>query len=92
MSTKTLTKRQKQILDYVEGYISQNSYAPSLEEIKLALDGNLCRCTGYVKIIQAVQTAAKKMKKKQLHEFASTKEKGLPKSKKKSRHEKDMLS
>jgi len=38
---------------------------PSPEDIKLALDGNLCRCTGYVKIIDAVQTAAKKMKKKQ---------------------------
>jgi len=40
---------------------------PSLEEIKLALDGNLCRCTGYVKIIEAVRTAAKKMRKKQKH-------------------------
>ncbi len=40
---------------------------PSLEEIKLALDGNLCRCTGYVKIIQAVRNAAKKMRKKQIH-------------------------
>jgi len=31
---------------------------PSEEEIKRALSGNLCRCTGYVKIIEAVQTAA----------------------------------
>ncbi|MCX6998813.1 MAG: (2Fe-2S)-binding protein [Candidatus Sumerlaeota bacterium] len=36
--------------------------APSVEEIKTALDGNLCRCTGYVKIIKAVQDAAKRMK------------------------------
>jgi carbon-monoxide dehydrogenase small subunit len=38
---------------------------PSIEDIKLALDGNLCRCTGYVKIIEAVRAAAKKMKKEQ---------------------------
>lgn len=31
---------------------------PNEEQIKLALDGNLCRCTGYVKIINAVQKAA----------------------------------
>ena len=35
--------------------------SPSEGEIKNALDGNLCRCTGYVKIIQAVQKAAQKM-------------------------------
>ena len=31
---------------------------PSVEEIKEALGGNLCRCTGYQKIIKAVQAAA----------------------------------
>jgi len=31
---------------------------PTDEEIKTALVGNLCRCTGYLRIIQAVQTAA----------------------------------
>jgi 4-hydroxybenzoyl-CoA reductase gamma subunit len=31
---------------------------PSEAEIREALGGNLCRCTGYVKIIEAVQTAA----------------------------------
>jgi carbon-monoxide dehydrogenase small subunit len=31
---------------------------PSLDEIKTALSGNLCRCTGYTKIFQAVQSAA----------------------------------
>ncbi|MEM1994009.1 MAG: (2Fe-2S)-binding protein [Nitrososphaerales archaeon] len=35
---------------------------PSEEEIKLALAGNLCRCTGYVKIVEAVKAAAEKMK------------------------------
>jgi len=31
---------------------------PSVDEIKTALSGNLCRCTGYVKIVEAVQEAA----------------------------------
>jgi len=33
---------------------------PSREEIEKALLGNLCRCTGYVRIIEAVQDAAEK--------------------------------
>ena len=31
---------------------------PSEDDIREALSGNLCRCTGYVKIIESVQTAA----------------------------------
>jgi carbon-monoxide dehydrogenase small subunit len=33
---------------------------PSVEEIRTALAGNLCRCTGYTKVIAAVQEAAKR--------------------------------
>ena len=33
--------------------------SPSLEEIKKAISGNLCRCTGYSKIIKAIQCASK---------------------------------
>jgi aerobic carbon-monoxide dehydrogenase small subunit len=35
---------------------------PSEEEIRFGLAGNLCRCTGYDKIVRAVQTAAKEMR------------------------------
>lgn len=34
---------------------------PSEEEVRAALVGNLCRCTGYLRIIQAVLAAAGKM-------------------------------
>ena len=35
---------------------------PSEEEIRFGLAGNLCRCTGYDKIVRAVQDAAKEMR------------------------------
>lgn len=38
---------------------------PSDEEIRDAIDGNLCRCTGYQHIIDSVRLAAKKMAAKQ---------------------------
>ena len=37
---------------------------PNEEEIRYALAGNLCRCTGYDKIVRAVQDAAKVMRRK----------------------------
>jgi carbon-monoxide dehydrogenase small subunit len=36
----------------------EENASPSEEEIRKALEGNLCRCTGYVNIVRAVQTAA----------------------------------
>ncbi|MGB8529108.1 MAG: 4-hydroxybenzoyl-CoA reductase subunit gamma [Rhodoplanes sp.] len=40
-----------------EALLRQNPH-PNEDEIREALAGNLCRCTGYVKIIESVQTAA----------------------------------
>ena len=36
---------------------------PSLDNVKMALSGNLCRCTGYMKIFEAVLLAAERMRK-----------------------------
>ena len=35
---------------------------PSEDEIRHAISGNLCRCTGYVKIVEAIQYAAAKLR------------------------------
>jgi carbon-monoxide dehydrogenase small subunit len=35
---------------------------PSEEDIRYYLAGNLCRCTGYDKIVRAVQSAAQEMR------------------------------
>ena len=35
---------------------------PTEEEIRWAISGNICRCTGYQNIVKAVQWAAKKQK------------------------------
>jgi carbon-monoxide dehydrogenase small subunit len=39
--------------------LSQEKAEPSDDEIKDSIEGNLCRCTGYVKIIEAIRSAAK---------------------------------
>jgi aerobic-type carbon monoxide dehydrogenase small subunit (CoxS/CutS family) len=37
---------------------------PTVEELKHFMHGNLCRCTGYKKIIESIMAAAKKMRAK----------------------------
>jgi aerobic carbon-monoxide dehydrogenase small subunit len=39
----------------------RGNHDPSEAEIRRALSGNLCRCTGYQKIVEAVKVAAKQM-------------------------------
>ncbi len=41
----------------------QRNPKPTREEIAHGLEGNLCRCTGYSHIVDAIQWAAKKQKK-----------------------------
>ncbi|MCI0489172.1 MAG: (2Fe-2S)-binding protein [Blastocatellia bacterium] len=43
-------------------HVLSNNPDPSDEEIRHGLEGNLCRCTGYQHIVDAVQYAARKMK------------------------------
>ena len=43
-----------------KAFLGQNP-APTDPEIRAALGGNLCRCTGYVKIVKAVQQAAQEI-------------------------------
>jgi len=40
--------------------LRSNPY-PTEDEIKTALDGHLCRCTGYVKILEGVKNAAERV-------------------------------
>ena len=42
------------------GYLDENP-SPSEDEVRLALEGNLCRCTGYHNIVKAVLAAADDM-------------------------------
>ncbi len=42
--------------------ILEHNPDPGDEEIRHGLEGNLCRCTGYQNIVEAVQYAARKMK------------------------------
>jgi carbon-monoxide dehydrogenase small subunit len=38
---------------------------PTELEIRQAISGNLCRCTGYVNIVKAVEYAAEKLRKRE---------------------------
>ncbi|MDP2931277.1 MAG: (2Fe-2S)-binding protein [Chloroflexota bacterium] len=45
---------------FAKAFLEENP-KPREEEIRKALSANICRCTGYVKIIEAIQAAAKEM-------------------------------
>jgi len=48
------------ILLTAEALLAKNT-APTRDEVREALAGNLCRCTGYTKILEAVELAALRM-------------------------------
>ncbi|MDH2900371.1 MAG: (2Fe-2S)-binding protein [archaeon] len=43
----------------------QKNPNPTEEEIRRGISGNLCRCTGYVKIVESIQYAAEKLRETQ---------------------------
>ena len=42
-------------------HLLETNPAPTDDEIKHALEGNLCRCTGYINIVESIKWAANKM-------------------------------
>ena len=44
------------------GFLSENP-DPTREEVREAISGNICRCSGYVKVVDAVIAAARVMRK-----------------------------
>ncbi|TFG50158.1 MAG: (2Fe-2S)-binding protein [Gemmatimonadales bacterium] len=49
------------VLLAAEALLAENA-APTRDEMKVALSGNLCRCTGYIKIYEAIELAAARMR------------------------------
>jgi carbon-monoxide dehydrogenase small subunit len=43
-----------------KGFLAENP-SPTEDEIRRGISGNLCRCTGYNKIVEAIQYAAEKL-------------------------------
>ena len=53
-----------------KGLLAKNPN-PTEEEIRWGISGNLCRCTGYVKIVEAIQYAAEKLREHQKEEVTT---------------------
>lgn len=48
-------------------YLLSNNPSPNDSEIREGLSGNLCRCTGYNQIVEAISVASEKMKNNRKH-------------------------
>ena len=44
-------------------YLLQRNPDPTDDEIRRGIEGNLCRCTGYVNVVKSIRAAAKSMRK-----------------------------
>jgi carbon-monoxide dehydrogenase small subunit len=44
-------------------HLLETNPTPTDDEIKHALEGNLCRCTGYVNIVESIKWAAERLRK-----------------------------
>lgn len=49
------------MLMMAKSFLAENP-SPTEEEIRFAISGNLCRCTGYVKIVAAIRDAADELR------------------------------
>jgi carbon-monoxide dehydrogenase small subunit len=47
------------------GDLLHHNSSPTDQDIRIAISGNLCRCTGYAQIVEAIEEAAKKMRQTQ---------------------------
>ena len=43
-------------------FVARHDGVPGRQEVERALEGNLCRCTGYLSIVQAIQFAAERLR------------------------------
>lgn len=53
-------------MEMATAHLLKQNPDPTEKQIREGLSGNLCRCTGYNKIVEAIQVAAKKMKLKDM--------------------------
>lgn len=51
---------------------------PSVEDVKIGISGNLCRCTGYAKIVRAIQVAVGKLRKENEGQFTKRTNREVP--------------
>jgi carbon-monoxide dehydrogenase small subunit len=51
---------------------------PSVEDVKIGISGNLCRCTGYAKIVRAIQLAVGKLRKENEGQFTKRTNREVP--------------
>ena len=56
-------------------HLLKSNPKPSMEEIREGLNGNLCRCTGYTRIFEAVKSAAENMTPEELQVLTADTEK-----------------